>query len=183
MLYGPQGIFGGLTPSQRAAHERRREAAERLAKAARPPKSAVLPAVSAGAKAPEGAPEADVFFRSAWRLLEASTAKAERPAIGSWPVRKIQEGVCAYYQITMEDLTSPGRTQDVARPRQVAMYLSRILTGRSLPEIGRRFGARRHTTVLHAVRQISARLQHDGRLARDIDAITASLRASGAPKP
>lgn len=182
MLYGPQGIFGGLTPSQRAAHERRREAAERLAKAARPSESVTLPAASGGAKRTDDAPEADAFFKSAWRLLDASIAKAEKPTIGSWPVRKIQEGVCAYYQITMEDLTSPARTQDLARPRQVAMYLSRILTGRSLPEIGRRFGARRHTTVLHAVRQISARLQHDGRLGRDIDAITTSLKASDAPK-
>ncbi len=78
MLYGPQGIFGGLTPSQRAAHERRREAAERLAKAARPSESVTLPAASGGAKRTDDAPEADAFFKSAWRLLDALDRQAPR---------------------------------------------------------------------------------------------------------
>jgi len=69
-------------------------------------------------------------------------------------VEEILKLVSAHYNVTRADLLSSRRTASVVRPRQIAMYLSKTLTLRSLPEIGRRFGGRDHTTVLHAVRKI-----------------------------
>jgi len=66
----------------------------------------------------------------------------------------IQKLVATHYSVSRADLLSSRRTASVVRPRQIAMYLSKVLTPRSLPEIGRRFGGRDHTTVLHAVRKI-----------------------------
>ena len=67
------------------------------------------------------------------------------------------------------DLVSARRTQAIVRPRQIAMYLAKVMTPRSLPEIGRRFGGRDHTTVLHAVRKIDELAKTDARLADDIE--------------
>ncbi len=69
-------------------------------------------------------------------------------------VEEIQRRVADYYDIKHQDMLSPRRARMVARPRQVAMYLAKQLTTRSLPDIGRRFGGRDHTTVMHAVRKI-----------------------------
>jgi chromosomal replication initiator protein len=71
---------------------------------------------------------------------------------------------------------SSRRTANVVRPRQVAMYLAKILTLRSLPEIGRRFGGRDHTTVLHAVRKIEALAANDSALADEIEALKRQLQ-------
>jgi hypothetical protein len=194
MLYGPQNIFGSasLTPTQRAAQQKRREAAARIAEAARV-QGAKADATQEETPSPTSslaatvvdAMTAETFFAAAWRMLNAphtGGAIDKRPIV-SWPVQKIQETVCAYYHVSMAELVSPSRAQELAGPRQVAMYLSRILTGRSLPEIGRRFGQRRHTTVLHAVRVISARLPGDARLKGDIAAITERLKAQGDRAP
>lgn len=69
-------------------------------------------------------------------------------------VEQIQRKVADYYQLRISDLLSPRRTRDITLPRQVAMFLAKRLTTRSLPDIGRRFGGRDHTTVIHAVRKI-----------------------------
>lgn len=74
-------------------------------------------------------------------------------------------------KITRAELTSRRRTAILVRPRQIAMYLAKILTDQSLPEIGRRFGGRDHTTVLHAVRKIERLVQIDGDLAAQVDRI------------
>ena len=66
----------------------------------------------------------------------------------------IQKLVASHFNVSRADILSSRRTFNVVRPRQIAMYLSKTLTLRSLPEIGRRFGGRDHTTVLHAVRKI-----------------------------
>lgn len=66
----------------------------------------------------------------------------------------IQSAVSRRFRTPRADMTSARRAREVARPRQVAMYLAKQLTGNSLHEIGRRFGGRDHTTVIHAVRQI-----------------------------
>ncbi|MGY4449335.1 chromosomal replication initiation ATPase DnaA [Bradyrhizobium sp. i1.3.1] len=71
-------------------------------------------------------------------------------------IEDIQRVVARQYNVSRSDLLSSRRTANVVRPRQVAMYLAKTLTLRSLPEIGRRFGGRDHTTVLHAVRKIEA---------------------------
>ncbi len=81
----------------------------------------------------------------------------------------ILRSVGKHYNVTRADLLSPRRARSIVRPRQVGMYLAKQLTSRSLPEIGRRFGGRDHTTVLHAVRKIEELLQQDDKLARDVE--------------
>ncbi|WP_442754216.1 chromosomal replication initiator protein DnaA [Methylocystis sp. JAN1] len=81
----------------------------------------------------------------------------------------IQKLVASHYNISRADILSSRRTANVVRPRQIAMYLSKQLTLRSLPEIGRRFGGRDHTTVLHAVRKIEELVAKDKSLAEVID--------------
>jgi chromosomal replication initiator protein len=73
-----------------------------------------------------------------------------------------------HYNVGRADLLSPRRAQAIVRPRQVGMYLAKKLTARSLPEIGRRFGGRDHSTVLHAVRKIEELMANDDRLAREV---------------
>lgn len=70
-------------------------------------------------------------------------------------IHDIQEAVCRHFKVWMEDMESSDRRREVARPRQVAMYLCHYLTDQSLADIGRRFGNRDHTTVLHAIRQVT----------------------------
>ena len=89
----------------------------------------------------------------------------------------IQARVAEHYGLSLADLLGPGRTRAVARPRQVAMYLAKTLTERSLPEIGRSFGGRDHTTVMHGVRRIEALRASDERIARDVDALRRTLQA------
>jgi chromosomal replication initiator protein len=81
----------------------------------------------------------------------------------------IQKLVASHYNISRADILSSRRTANVVRPRQIAMYLSKVLTLRSLPEIGRRFGGRDHTTVLHAVRKIEELAGKDKGLAEVIE--------------
>jgi len=69
-------------------------------------------------------------------------------------IDEIQRRVSEHYRIRQAEMVSARRAREVARPRQVAMYLAKQLTPRSLPEIGRKFGGRDHTTVIHAIRQI-----------------------------
>ena len=90
-------------------------------------------------------------------------------------IDEIQSRVSDHYRIRKAEMTSARRAREVARPRQVAMYLSKQLTPRSLPEIGRRFGGRDHTTVIHAVRQIEKLRQSDAELDADIRLLTRQL--------
>lgn len=91
-------------------------------------------------------------------------------------VDMIQKTVAEHYMLKKEDLISERRARAVARPRQVAMWLAKQITTRSLPDIGRRFGGRDHTTVLHAVRRIEALKAEDAGIARDIDVLLRKLR-------
>lgn len=92
-------------------------------------------------------------------------------------VDEIQTRVAEHYRIRKAEMTSARRARDVARPRQVAMYLSKQLTPRSLPDIGRRFGGRDHTTVIHAVKQIEKLRAADAELDADIRLLTRQLEA------
>ncbi len=87
----------------------------------------------------------------------------------------IQRRVADHYALKINDLISPRRAREVARPRQVAMYLAKMLTPRSLPEIGRRFGGRDHTTVMHAVKRIESLRATDHELDRDINHLRRAL--------
>ncbi len=84
-------------------------------------------------------------------------------------IEEIQRVVARHYNVSKADLLSARRTRTIVRPRQIAMYLAKVLTPRSLPEIGRRFGGRDHTTVLHAVRKIEGLIQGDMTLADEIE--------------
>ncbi|MDP3370871.1 MAG: chromosomal replication initiator protein DnaA [Brevundimonas sp.] len=91
-------------------------------------------------------------------------------------VDTIQKTVAEHYALKQADLISERRARAIARPRQVAMWLAKQITTRSLPDIGRRFGGRDHTTVLHAVRRIEALKADDPVLARDVDLLLRKLR-------
>jgi chromosomal replication initiator protein len=91
-------------------------------------------------------------------------------------IEDIQRVVARQYNVSRSDLLSSRRTANVVRPRQVAMYLAKTLTLRSLPEIGRRFGGRDHTTVLHAVRKIEGLVGNDAALAEEIESLKRQLQ-------
>jgi chromosomal replication initiator protein len=91
-------------------------------------------------------------------------------------IEDIQRVVARQYNVSRADLLSSRRTANVVRPRQVAMYLAKTLTLRSLPEIGRRFGGRDHTTVLHAVRKIEGLVGNDAMLADEIEILKRQLQ-------
>ena len=84
-------------------------------------------------------------------------------------IEDIQRIVARQFNVTKNDLLSNRRTRVIVRPRQIAMYLAKVMTPRSLPEIGRRFGGRDHTTVLHAVRKIEALTEKDKNMAHELE--------------
>ncbi|HKM62728.1 MAG TPA: chromosomal replication initiator protein DnaA [Acidisphaera sp.] len=90
-------------------------------------------------------------------------------------IEEIQRRVAEHYHIRLGDMSSARRARNVARPRQVAMYLAKQLTARSLPEIGRRFGGRDHTTVMHAVSRVSELMIKDSAFAEDVELLTSML--------
>jgi len=91
-------------------------------------------------------------------------------------IDEIQKKVVEHYNIKLSDMHSPRRSRSVARPRQVAMYLAKSITTRSLPEIGRKFGGRDHTTVIHAIKTIEEIMVNDPNLAEDIELLTRILQ-------
>ena len=79
--------------------------------------------------------------------------------------------VSRYYNITVEDMKSIRRNKEISNPRQLAMYLCRVLLNMTLPQIGSDFGNRDHTTVMHACNKVSEEIGRKGNLARDLDEI------------
>ena len=96
-------------------------------------------------------------------ILRASDRKVTIDEI----IRKVTD----HYGVNLTDMLSARRTRSIARPRQVAMYLSKKLTSKSLPEIGRRFGKRDHTTVIHAVKKIEDLQSVENQIAKDIEVL------------
>lgn len=90
-------------------------------------------------------------------------------------IDEIQRKVAEHYNIRLADMHSARRSRNVARPRQVAMFLAKQLTARSLPEIGRKFGGRDHTTVMHAVRKVEELATEDASFAQDVEVIKRAL--------
>ena len=115
--------------------------------------------------APLGVETAELAIRDLVRTQEPKRIKIE----------DIQKLVATHFNVSRADILSSRRTANVVRPRQIAMYLSKALTLRSLPEIGRRFGGRDHTTVLHAVRKIDALAAKDGALSEEIELLKRML--------
>lgn len=98
------------------------------------------------------------------------TREPKRPKI-----EDIQKLVASHYNVTRADILSSRRTANVVLPRQIAMYLSKTVTMRSLPEIGRRFGGRDHTTVLHAVRKIDGLTKNNLSLGEEVELLKRTL--------
>lgn len=125
----------------------------------------------------------NVIVRTAYMNLPVTLETVEE-VLGELPVRSerrvtvddIQKTVAAYFSLSVDDLVSKRRSQSVVRPRHIAMYLAKSLTTRSLPDIGRRFGGRDHSTVIHAVRKITDQLPADAALADDVEAVKRRLR-------
>ena len=92
-------------------------------------------------------------------------------------IEEIQKRVAEHFNIKLSEIHSARRARAVARPRQVAMYLSKQLTSRSLPEIGKKFGGRDHTTVIHAVKTIEALMANDRALAEDVELLRRMLES------
>jgi chromosomal replication initiator protein len=109
---------------------------------------------------------AEVAIRDLIRAREPKRVKIE----------DIQKLVASHYSVTRADILSSRRTAIVVKPRQVAMYLAKALTLRSLPEIGRRFGGRDHTTVLHAVRKIEGLCSADSALREELELLKRMLQ-------
>jgi chromosomal replication initiator protein len=92
-------------------------------------------------------------------------------------IEEIQRKVAEHYNVRLSDMIGPKRLRTIARPRQVAMYLSKHMTSRSLPEIGRRFGGRDHTTIMHGVKRIDELMAIDHQLADDVQLLKRLLQS------
>ena len=92
-------------------------------------------------------------------------------------IDEIQRAVCEYYRIDRSEMSSKRRARAVVRPRQVAMYLAKVMTPRSYPEIGRKFGGRDHSTVIHAVRLVEDLRRMDNDMDNDVRALLRQLEA------
>jgi len=118
--------------------------------------------------------ECHAVFVTADAALDLGAAVDPAPRIS---IDRVQRAVAAEYGVTRLDLISSRRTADIVRPRQVAIYLAREMTPRSLPEIARRFGGRDHTTALHAHRKIGGLVAADPEMATHIDYLKAKIAA------
>jgi chromosomal replication initiator protein len=93
-------------------------------------------------------------------------------------VEYVLKNVCDYYGLKVQDIRARKRTRDIAFPRQIAMYLSKVLTDSSLSEIGKNFGGKDHSTVIHACKLIEERRKKDEELDKKIDYLTKKIRGS-----
>lgn len=109
-------------------------------------------------------------LEAARHILGQATVAAKKTSI-----EDIQRKTAEFYKLELRDFQSPQRSRRVARPRQVAMFLARELTMRSLPEIGKRFGGRDHTTVLHACRRVAALCEEDGTFKEEVNFLRSVL--------
>ncbi|WP_245944906.1 chromosomal replication initiator protein DnaA [Pelagibacterium lacus] len=106
------------------------------------------------------------------KTLQDLIRNRETPRVRIEDILKI---VSRHYKVARTELLSSRRSRDVVRPRQIAMYLAKALTSRSLPEIGRKFGGRDHTTVLHSVRKVEQLMSQDGDLTQEIELLRRML--------
>jgi len=97
-------------------------------------------------------------------------------------ILEIQSAVCRRFHIPLLEMRSARRSHDVARPRQIAMFLSKQLTPHSLPSIGQRFGGRDHTTVIHAVRRIKELCASDREIMQHVVELRAEFKRTAATR-
>lgn len=161
--------IANVSPSEqrernRAFKEKIAERAASLASAkAAPPPPPPQPIAVAPAPAP------CLCARCSAAISAEAMAAEPDPSLRAYPmIAKIQAETAAYFGVSVNDMISARRTANLVRPRQIAMYLTKSLTLKSLPEIGRHFGGRDHTTVLHAVRKMTWLLPKDAELAAQV---------------
>jgi chromosomal replication initiator protein len=150
--------------------------------------SVIAERVSANVRALEGALIRVVAFSSltgrpltaelAREVLDSLYPRSATPGQSKRTVAEIQAAACEHFGISPDELLSTTRVPRIARPRQLAMYLARELTGESLPAIGRQFGGRDHTTVLHAWRRTSARIDDDEATREAVQKLREALRCA-----
>lgn len=160
-----------LTETQARLASERRERLQRLNRGPiDPPKvAAIVPPI------PPLQPSETISAADPIELPPVNQWLVRREPSGRPMIREIQIVTASYFDVTLGDILSARRTSSVVRPRQVAMYLSKTLTLHSLPEIGRRFGDRDHTTILHAVRKIDGMIGAGDKIADDVAAIRSRL--------
>lgn len=115
-----------------------------------------------------------VSLENTQSILHDLIKSSDRPVL----IEDIQKKVAAHYSIRLSDMSSPRKSRNVARPRQVAMYLAKLLTPKSLAEIGKKFGNKDHTTVIHAIKKIESMCNLDQEFKREVD-ILAKLAQNG----
>lgn len=121
----------------------------------------------------------DLSMQVAWEILDTDKAITEgRDSAINGTVRRIQGIVCRHYGVTFTDLISERRQAHIVRPRMVAMYLAKKYTTRSLPQIGRKFGGRDHTTVLHSVNKIPKLMETDAELRAIVGILCEKIEAT-----
>ena len=116
----------------------------------------------------------EITVESATELLRDLFRHVDREV----PIAEIQKKVAEFYNIKMSDMSSSRRVRAVARPRQIAMYLAKTLTSKSFPEIGKAFGGRDHTTVMHAAKTIEKLMGTDNSLLEDVNLLQNILKNS-----
>lgn len=116
-------------------------------------------------------PVNDDLFREAWNTINGIDN------LSGPRIEGIQEMVAKHFGLTRNDIISARRTKNLILPRMISIYLSRQLTTRSFPDIGRRTGGRDHTTMLHSIHKITGMLERDGKLAEKVFAIREEILA------
>jgi len=116
----------------------------------------------------------DICIESARNIANDYTKVSANNSIS---IDKIQKVVAAHYEIKVANLLSSSRARNIAHPRQIAMYLAKILTNESLPKIGREFGNKNHATVIYSVKMVQEMINSDGSLAREIKIMEDKARA------
>jgi hypothetical protein len=160
-----------VTPLQLELHQARKARLQRFAEAAQRPVSLPPPIPPEPEPAPVAAPiEPEQPTKRPYWFWMIAEPQRRYP-----PVKVIQHAVADHYGVTVHEILSPRRTAKVVMPRQIAMYLAKKLTLKSLPEVGRRFGGRDHTTVMHAVRKIESLAQEDESLSAELSALSAAI--------
>lgn len=183
-----------MTPLQASLHAARQERLQRIAeRAVADMPVECLSASERSARAPVRPPRSleEMTIAEAKEWMDRQIARFKLPPMketwfsiadrpGEVSVQTIQRVVCDYYHVSMHDMLSARRLQGIVFPRHVAMYLAKTLTTKTLPDLGRRFGGRDHTTVLHGVRRVTALIASDRTIAADVEAITAILERGAA---
>lgn len=173
-------LFRPPTETEMAAFNRRQGFRNRIAKAAaaltqknQAPATLKAEAVPAEPDPPAPTCPECIALKAALAIYRPEAGRAYPP------IKAIQAVVASFYNVSRADICSDRRMAEVVRPRQIAMYLVKELTPFSLPQIGRQFGGRDHTTVLHAFRKISGMVFADAAFAIDVISLRLLLESGG----